>query len=216
MTRAIYISSALVVVNFLIGARFVSGQTISSGVKFGIDFAALPKAGEVLDPVVQKASIESSSKVGVLGGGYVQFGFGERYSFQPELFLVMKGVKLDQAANSGTFTASITYLEFPLLGRYTMPISQGSIFAMAGPTFGVKAHTNGHLESSAQTDLNIDNAIRTFDMGLALAGGLERGRYSVELRYTQGLTDVGTDVFPHADSMRNRVIAIVGGFKITK
>ncbi|HWW87023.1 MAG TPA: porin family protein [Vicinamibacterales bacterium] len=215
MRRAIYISSVLVAITFT-GGQVASGQTIASGVKFGIDFSALPNAGQILDPIVQKASTESTSKVGVLGGGYVQFGFGERYSFQPELFLVMKGVKLTESANGGTFTASTAYLEFPLLARYTMPISLGSIFAMAGPTFGVKAHTSGHLDSSAQADFNIDNAIRTFDMGFALAGGMERGRYSVELRYTQGLTDAGTEVYPHADNIRNRVIAIIGGYKITK
>jgi Outer membrane protein beta-barrel domain len=194
--------------------RTASGQTITSGVKLGIDFSALPNAGEILDPIVHQSSAESTSKVGVLGGGFVQFGFGERYSFQPELLLVMKGVKLNETANGGNVTASITYLEFPLLGRYSSPTSEGTIFAMAGPTFGIKAHTSGRLESSAQTDLNIDSAIRSFDMGFAFAGGIERGRYSVELRYTQGLTDVGTEVFPHPDSIRNRVIAIIGGFKI--
>jgi hypothetical protein len=215
MRRAIYVLSGLVAIS-VAGPRSASSQTVTSGVKLGIDFSALPNAGEILDPIVHQSSAESTSKVGVLGGGFVQFGFGDRYAFQPELFLVMKGVKLNEAANGGSFTAKIAYLEFPLLGRYAVPLNDGAVFAMAGPTFGLKAHTSGHLDASSQTDLNIDSAIRTFDMGFALAGGIERGRYTLELRYTQGLTDVGTEVFPHADSVRNRVIAIIGGFKITK
>ena len=52
-------------------APVIQAQTISVGVKVGIDFSSLPNAGEVIDQVVKQPSTETSSKVGVLFGGLV-------------------------------------------------------------------------------------------------------------------------------------------------
>jgi len=85
---------------------------------------------------------------------------------------------------------------------------------LVGPTFAVKAGTSAHLDGPGGTaDFNIDPAIRTFDAGLAFAGGLEYRRYFFELRYTLGLTDVATDTYPHTDSVKNRSIAIAAGIR---
>lgn len=189
-------------------------QTITSGVKLGIDFSALPNAGQVIDQVVRLNSVDTSSKVGVIGGGFVQFAFRGRLAFQPELLFVMKGVKLDEAANGGTVTARVNYLEFPLLVRYTAPVSTGTAYALAGPSFGVKAGTSAQLDAGRQTvDQNIDSAIRSLDAGLTFGAGLERGRYLIEVRYTFGLTDTATDTYPHTDSLKHRVFAILAGVK---
>ena len=67
------------------------------------------------------------------------------------------------------------------------------------------------MGGASNADLNIDTAIRTFDGGLAFAGGVDINRYFVELRYTQGLSDVATDSFIHTDSVKNRVIAVSAG-----
>jgi len=72
-------------------------------------------------------------------------------------------------------------------------------------TVSLKFHQTG--------DVNIDPAFRTFDAGLAFAGGLEYRRYLFELRYTQGLTDAATDAYAHTDSVKNRTIAIAAGIR---
>jgi hypothetical protein len=132
---------------------------------------------------------------------------------QPELQFVMKGTKLNEAGG-GTVSASIRYLEFPVLLRYSVPVGEHSGYVLVGPTFGVKAGTSAKLDGSSQTaDVDIDSAIRTFDGGLAFAGGLDYRRYFVELRYTQGLNDVAADVFPHTESVKNRNIAISAGIR---
>jgi hypothetical protein len=150
----------------------------------------------------------------VVLGGFVMFPIRDRLAFQPELAFVMKGVKLNEG-NGGTVTANLRYLEFPMLIRYAMAMDKHTGYVMAGPTFGVKASTSAKLDAPSQsTDFNIDPAIRTFDAGLAFAGGIEYNRYLFEARYTQGLTDVGTDVFPHADSVKNRVFSILAGIRL--
>jgi hypothetical protein len=96
-----------------------------------------------------------------------------------------------------------------------MAMDKHTGYVLVGPTFGVKASTSAKLDAPSQsTDFNIDPAIRTFDAGLAFAGGVEYNRYVFEARYTQGLTDVGTDVYPHADSVKNRVFSILAGIRL--
>ena len=72
-------------------------QTIQAGVKAGIDFSSLPNAGEVIDQIVHLPSTETSSKTGVLFGGFVTYPLRQRMALQPELLFVMKGVKLRES-----------------------------------------------------------------------------------------------------------------------
>jgi outer membrane protein with beta-barrel domain len=205
---------ACVTAAIVLAASVSHAQTVQAGVKVGIDFSSLPNAGQVIDQVVKIASTETSSKTGVVLGGFVTFPIRDRLAFQPELSFVMKGVKLNEGS-AGTVTTSLNYLEFPMLLRYALALDKQTGYVLVGPTFGVKASTSAKLDGPSQsTDYNIDPAIRTFDAGLAFAGGIEYGKFLFEVRYTQGLTDVGTDVYPHADSVKNRVFAIQAGIRL--
>jgi len=209
--------TVLVVCWLLLTPSAASAQhlAITSGAKAGIAFNALPKAGEVFDPLIGKGSVDTSSKTGLVAGGFVQFAFSERLSFQPELLFVMKGVKLDEAANGGTVTAKVNYMEFPLLVRYSAAIGNGlSAYALVGPTFGLKASSSAQVDAPSKTvDLDIDGAIRSFEVGLAFGGGVERGPYLLEARFTLGLNDIANDTVPHVDALRNRTVAIVAGIR---
>jgi hypothetical protein len=199
---------------FVFSAPAIQAQPISTAVKVGIDFSSLPNAGEVIDQIVKQPSTETSSKTGMLFGAVVTVPLWNRLALQPELQFVMKGAKLNEAGSGGTVTASIKYLEFPVLLRYNFPIGEHNGYVLVGPTFGVKASTSGELDGPSQTaDVNIDPAIRSFDGGLAFAGGVDYRRYFVELRYTQGLNDIAADTFPHTDSVKNRTIAISVGYR---
>jgi hypothetical protein len=205
--------STLATALFVFSASMLQAQTITTGLKIGIDFSSLPNAGAVIDQIVKQPSTETSSKVGALFGGFVTVPFWNRLAVQPELQFVMKGAKLTEAGG-GTVTAGIRYLEFPVLLRYSVPVGERSGYVLVGPTFGVKAGSSAKLEGTSQTaDVDIDSAIRTFDGGLAIAGGLDYRNYFVELRYTQGLNDIAADAFPHTESVKNRNIAISVGIR---
>lgn len=200
----------------LIGAR-ADAQTLTAGVKAGVVFSSLPNAGEVLDQVVRQRSTETSSRVGVAFGGYVTWPIADAWVFQPEMQFVTKGVKLTEANGAGTVAARINYLEFPLLARYRMTVDNQRAYVAIGPTFGVKAGTSAHGDGAGlPSDVDIDPAIRSFDGGLAFAAGVALDRYSVEVRYTQGLNDIATDLYPHTDSLKNRVFTVSVGVQLTK
>lgn len=202
----------------LFAPRSTNAQTMSAGAKAGISFSSLPNVGAVMDQITGRTSVETSSNVGVVGGGFVEFGLRERWAFQPEMLFAMKGVKLNIASGGGTVTTRMNYLEFPLLVKYTTQAATRVVpYFMGGPSFGVKASTSAQLDTTSQTiDEEIDAAIRNVDIGATFVVGVRRGRFLIEARYTQGLSDVATDKYPHTDSLRNRTVAIVGGVHITK
>jgi hypothetical protein len=215
MMRSVIRLSLLVTGTMLLVAGSTRAQTpITGGVMAGIDFSSITHAGEVVDQIVEHSSADASSKVGAAFGGFVEFRLRNRLSFNPGLLFVMKGVKLDESDNFGTVKANVHYLEFPLLVRYATSMNAGTAYALVGPSFGVKAGTSARLDTSGSTvEENIDPAIRSFDMGLVFGGGLERGRYLLEARYTLGMTDIATAIYPHADSLQNRVLAVFLGLK---
>jgi hypothetical protein len=200
---------------WLAGIGLASAQTITAGVKAGVVLSSLPHAGEVIDQVSKKKSVDVAAKIGLTGGGFVQFSF-DRFAFQPELLFVMKGVKLDLDANAGDVTAGINYLEFPLLARYTAPLS-GDLrgFIVAGPAFAVKVGTKAKMDLDGDdVELNIDPAVGSRDFGMAVGGGIERDRYVIEARYTLGLIDIPTGSYPHDDSLTNRAFIVMVGMRI--
>jgi len=194
--------------------RPATAQMVTSGVKIGVDFSSLPQAGQVVDQITGRLSVETSSRVGIAGGGFVAFGLTDRVAFEPELLFSTKGVTLD-LSSGGSVSTRVNYIEFPLLIRYSAPAGSNRAFALVGPSFGIKAATSAHLDTNTESrDVDIDNAVRSFDAGFTVAGGVERSRFSLELRFTQGLTDIAKDTFPHADSLHNRVLAILFGVTI--
>ena len=191
-------------------------QNFEAGVKGGFVVTSVPLAGEVFDQVVGQPSIESSSKLGLTGGGYVRFPISNRFSFQPEGLFVMKGVKLTMAAGGGDLSVRLYYLDVPMLVRYRMAINSSTpAFLMAGPSFGIKLGSSTTLEAPGQTiDIDANPALKTLDVGLAFGGGIERGRYQFEVRFTPGVTDIGLPNYPHLDSLRNRTFSVLIGVKL--
>jgi Outer membrane protein beta-barrel domain len=190
-------------------------QTFNAGVKAGIAVTSIPLAGEVFDQVVRQTSRDSSSKVGLTGGGYIAFPLFNRLSFQPEALFVMKGVKLSETAG-GSFSARLYYIDVPLLVRFlATKSSEKPAYLFAGPNFGIKLGSSAKLETATQTaDIDINPALKTLDLGIAFGGGVERGRFLVEARLTMGTTDIGAASYPHPDALRNRAFSVMGGLKL--
>jgi hypothetical protein len=189
---------------------------VTAGVKAGAVLSSLPHAGEVIDQISKKKSVDVSTKLGLTGGGFVDFAFNDRFSFQPELLFVMKGVKLDLDANAGSVKAGINYLEFPLLARYTAALS-GPLkgYVVAGPAVAVKWSTSADMDTGGNSvELDIDPAIGSRDLGLVFGGGLERDGYLIEARYTLGIIDVPTGIYSHENSLMNRAFSVMIGMRI--
>ena len=208
--------SVLVCATSVLTAGSAAAQTVTAGVKIGVGLTSIPDAGQVFDQVSNVDSVDVSTKMGIIGGGFVQFALSDRFSLQPEMLFAAKGVKLDIAENMGNVKASINYLELPLLARYTRSLNDTLRgYLMGGPAFSVQIGTSASFEGGqGGTDLNIDPAIASRDFGLVIGGGLERDRFLLEARYNFGLTDIATDFFFHEDSLRNRAFSVLVGIRV--
>ena len=208
--------TALVCAACLMAAASAAAQTVTAGVKAGFVLNSIPDAGQVIDQITGVESVDVSTKVGLTGGGFVQFAFNEGFSLQPEMLFVMKGVNLDLANNAGDATAKVNYLELPVFLRFNQRLNDTLRgFVMAGPAFSVKVGTGGTLDGASGTsDFDIDPAIGSRDFGLAFAGGLEWQNFLVEARYVLGLTDIATDIYFHEDELTNRSFSIMVGLRL--
>lgn len=208
--------TALVCAACLMAAASAAAQTVTAGVKAGFVLNSIPNAGQVIDQISGVESVDVSTKVGLTGGGFVQFAFNDQVSLQPEMLFVMKGVNLDLANNAGDVTAKVNYLELPVFLRFNQRLNDTLRgFVMAGPAFSVKVGTGGTLDGASGTsDFDIDPAIGSRDFGLAFAGGLEWQNFLVEARYVHGLTDIATDIYFHEDELTNRSFSIMVGLRL--
>lgn len=203
---------AVVGVACMVMSGSAGAQTFDAGVKGGIAVTSVPLAGEVFDQIADETSRDSSSKVGITGGAYIAFLLAPRLTFQPEVLFVMKGVKLSET-NGGTFSARIHYLDVPLLVRFRARAnSQTPVYLFGGPNFGIKLGSSAKLEAPGNTaSLDVNPALKTLDLGFAVGGGFERGRYLFEGRFTGGITDIANTSFPHPDALRNRTFSVMVG-----
>lgn len=208
--------TALVCAACLMAAASAAAQNVTAGVKAGFVLNSIPNAGQVIDQISGVESVDVSTKVGLTGGGFVQFAFNEQVSLQPEMLFVMKGVNLDLANNAGDATAKVNYLELPVFLRFNQRLNDTLRgFVMAGPAFSVKVGTGGTLDGASGTsDFDIDPAIGSRDFGLAFAGGLEWQNFLIEARYVLGLTDIATDIYFHEDELTNRSFSIMVGLRL--
>jgi metal-dependent hydrolase (beta-lactamase superfamily II) len=121
-----------------------------------------------------------------------------------------KGFEYEFGADE--FDVRLDYIEIPVLFRVQVAQAKG-VYALVGPSFGfnVKAASSSEIGDIEQS-VDIDDSIAGFEMSLAVAVGYQTGRFLVEGRYMEGLTNVlenATDTMNYT----TRTFAVLGGFR---
>ena len=134
-------------------AQAAGAQTFEAGVKGGLAVTSMPHAGEVFDQIVGVTTNESTSRLGLTGGGYVRFPINEWLGFQPEAMFTMKGVETYQSSSGGNVKVRVNYFEIPLLVRFRFADTGSGIvrYAIAGPSFGIKISDSAHADLNSLT-----------------------------------------------------------------
>jgi hypothetical protein len=167
---------------------------LSAGIKGGVNFSDI-----ATDPV-DEACCER--KTGLTAGLFVDIPFTATFGLQPEFLFSQKGATFGEVVD-----VEVDYFEVPVLLRADFSSAPTRPFVLFGPTLGflTKARqTIGGVEEDIKDDLE------SFDLGFAVAGGIQFGRGSIEARYTHGLSDPDKDPDFKA---RNRVASILAGFR---
>ena len=169
-------------------------------------------------------------QLGVLANVPVVAGF----SIQPELNYQRKGFSLSEGLDAAilgvnvpvgaTADTRISYIDMPVLMKYTFGQDAVKAYVAAGPTFGYA--TGGHIRTRAKAlfefdlgtvDLNLDNLnYERFEVGGAVAAGLEFDLDAVTLftdvRYQRGFTEL-YDIPLVNEKVRNTGVAMSAGLR---
>jgi hypothetical protein len=112
----------------------------------------------------------------------------------------------------------VDYLEVPILLRVGQWNASGTTFnAFVGPSLGFRVRAKARAESGGESEsVDISEEIEGFDFGLVFGAGVEFGRFTLDGRYTWGLSNINErlddDEFDTA-KVTNRVISIMAGVR---
>ncbi len=147
------------------------------GVEAGFNLASLngPNVNDVF-----------ASRLGFVGGGFLNLPFGPTLAFQPELLYEQKGGMV----NGNPYR--LGYMEVPVLLDVSLI---GPLGIILGPAFAANVDHVGVTNPNSS------------DVGLILGAQLNFARFLVSGRYELGLTDVTAD-----QSVQNGTFTFMAGF----
>ena len=147
-------------------------------------------------------SIKNNSHIPGLTIGFFQvFDIGPGFSFTPELAFTTKGSCL-QTIGDLYLHQIITYMELPLLARWTLhPGDRIGVYLCGGPALAFML--------LAFNEVGFPEEIHRFDMGVVLGIGVGRRKLGFRIHVNQGLTDL--DHSTSISSVRNQCFSLTMG-----
>lgn len=160
----------------------------ASAIQFGLKAGA--NSANLTGLSTQDSFESLSSKLGFVGGVFLNFPLGSVFSLQLEGLYTMKGSDVTVAGDvpyTGKLYAN--YIEIPLLLKLRIPTPAISPFVFAGASVGFKLSEKFTAEGET---VPLEEAIfKNNDYGAIFGGGLNIGsHFHVDVRYSLGLEKV--------------------------
>ena len=186
----------------LIGSAGIYAQTISYGVKAGVNFSTFSAS-------IDNITATSKSLTGFHVGGVVDFGVSKSFSIQPGILYSTKGGSSnavdDDSQSVGASASKITfnYLEIPVNFLYRAPVHKGSVFIGGGPyvAFGLSGSaplTDVNGQPANQTEAvhfgSGQDEIHNPDFGINFIGGYQfASNVTLSVQYGLGLQNLSNE-----------------------
>lgn len=169
---------------------------VSGGVKAGLNLAnAIGKDAKDAD---------MSMRIAYHFGGYVNIGFSDVLSFQPELLYNSVGAKMDD-----DISLNLNYISVPLNLMYSF----SNFNVHVGPQFGFLMSAKAKADVEGQSgEVDMKEYFKSTDLGVNLGIGASFGKLNAAARYTYGITKIW-DMEDDIDA-RNGVIQLSLGYKL--
>lgn len=187
-----------------------SAAQIGFGVKGGLNLATA--GGTDVSSIVQ-------SRTGFAAGAYLNLSLPFLFTIQPEVLYTTKGFVVEHTYILGiqpsTFKTTYTYsyLEIPVLVKYSLPVPVLSPSVYVGPAVGILMSAKSKYEEPGSPALETDvkSAVSSTDYGLVVGASAHVLVADVEVRYEMGLTS--TDGVNKA-AIYNRVWSFMIGIPV--
>ena len=157
------------------------------GVKAGIDFGSESVSG-----------YSDANGVGILIGGTFQYNITEAISAAPELFLQNEIYSLN------SYKAKVTYINLPLLAKYTF--NKIGVSVITGPQLGFL------ISAKDANDNDTKSAYNSVNLSLALGGAYEYNKFEFGARYNIGLSNVSSKS-SYTDNISGFTLSVAYKFK---
>lgn len=210
MKKTIFIATLILSLTSMVYAS-------SAGLKLGANFSS--GTGDDIE--------DAEYTPGFVGGAFLDLEINHFFSIQPEFLFSMKGGAQEDssALGKGRLELDISYLEIPLLAKFTLNTGGLNPFFMVGPYIAFELDSEARLKGESVIGINVDSTdhspdVADIDFGLMLAGGAEypvsqSGSLTGELRFSLGLLSVDDPDQGDPDDVRNIVFALIIGYSHT-
>jgi hypothetical protein len=152
----------------------------------------------------------NESKVGFMGGGFVDIGVGGIVSIRPEVAYVQKGAKASSGGAEIKF--KLDYIEVPVLLTVSVPTGGGIVRPelFAGPAVGFRARCREANASTSASCADLGVETKSTDFGLMFGAGVAIRSFMASVRYDLGLIKIDDSADP--EDIKNRALLILVGW----
>jgi hypothetical protein len=187
---------ALACLSFAAGSA--SAQDTRFGVRGGVNFSTLQN-----EPSLGSGGF--GYRQGLVAGAFFTWPLGW-FDLQPEVLYTSKGAALDLEGIDSKLV--LDYLEVPVLARWRLG---QRLYVAAGPAVAWRLKAASRTKFSGATEeIDLDDDVKGYDVGVVGAVGVRFGKVVVDGRYTHGLIDIDSDTSDEV-TVRNRAITISAG-----
>ena len=173
---------------------------ISYGLKAGVNFANV-----AVDP---DDGASPSGRPGALAGVFATVPIAWGLTLQPEAIYTVKGASFKFDGFDSDYI--VDYVEVPVLARFRL---LRSAYVVAGPSMAFRLRARTRIPFGGSTEeVDLDNEVETFDLGIVGGLGIDVGRWLVDARYTHGVSDTDKDTSDDV-KIRNRVFSLSAGVR---
>lgn len=174
--KAFLFSAALLLVSMTTNAQ-------QFGMKAGMNISSW--SGKGIDDL-SEWGIETSSKVGVYAGIFMNAPLAENFSIQPELLYNGKGAKIGDGVDE--VNTNVDYISLPVMFQYN---ATPQFYLEAGPEFGFLISAKAKSEGES---IDLKDEYSGFDFGVGLGAGYYfTPNIGITARYVAGFSDIVKD-----------------------
>ena len=166
-----------------------SSAQVGFGVKGGVNFATVGGAD---------APSNAKSITGFAAGAYAENTIPFLFSIQPEVLYSTKGFTADETIDilgspyTVKETGNLSYIDIPVLLKYTLPVPVLKPALYAGPYVGIllKAKAKGEITGFPAQEMDVKDQTTSTDFGLVFGASANVAIITVSARYGMGLTSM--------------------------
>lgn len=204
-------TATVVLILMALTTSFVRSQSLSKGVKAGVNISTFGGAD---------APSDLKSLTAFSAGVFFNLSLPGPISIQPEVLYSQKGAK--STSSSYTSSINLTYIEIPILLKFNIPLAPAAPVkpnVFAGPAAGFLITAKAKIDPAppapfpAETD--IKDEFTNMDLGVVMGVGLDIDLVAVQLtidaRYFLGLNtlDKNEDPTTHTkEDVKNRTASV--------